>query len=218
MTSWLPKGRMPTNTIPRCNMTKISRHVSNGECVLLGNTHLSNLGLPRLRRPYTFASHGRSACVLISPRLTGRATTRQLWEECMHTHITTAGRTNEANTRQLQEECMRTHITTTGRTNEANTRQPWEECMHTHITATGRTGQQLPAAGGVHAHSRHRDWQDGPTIASRGRSACALTSPRLAGRANGCQQREECMCTRTTVAGRENKPEKKDGISGHANE
>ena len=199
-------------------MTKISRHVSNGECVLLGNTHLSNLGLPRLRRPYTFASRGRSACVLISPRLTGRATTRQLWEECMHTHITTAGRTNEANTRQPREECMRTHITMAGRISQ---QLPATGGVHAHSHHHGwqdQRSQQSPAAGGVHAHSRHRDWQDGPTIASRGRSACALTSPRLAGRANGCQQREECMCTRTTVAGRENKPEKKDGISGHANE
>ena len=94
---------------------------------------------------------------------------------------------------------------------------------------------RLPAAGGVHAHSHHRGWQNEPTIqdcqpreecmrthitvagrtsqqskvASHGRSACALTSPRLVGRGNGCQQREECVRTRITVASRENKLEKR---------
>src|SRR5438132_478862 len=99
--------------------------------------------------------------------------------------------------------------------------------MRTHITATGRTGQQLPATGGVHAHSHHRGWQEERTGASNERSACALAPPLLAektnlkkrwyqrsckrinGTTNGCQQREECMRTRITVAGRENKPEKK---------
>ena len=78
---------------------------------------------------------------------------------------------------------MHTHITAAGRTNQANNRQPWEECVRTHITAAGRTSQQLPAAGGVHAHSRHCDWQDKPTI-------------------QGCQPREECMRTHITTADR----------------
>ena len=126
--------------------------------------------------------------------------------------------------------------------------------MRTHIIATGRTSERLPAMGGVHAHSHHRGWQNEPTIqdcqpweecmrthiteagrmspqskiASRGRSACALTLPQLAERANnprlpatggvhvhshhrgwlneptiqGCQPWEECMCTHITAAGR----------------
>ena len=155
------------------------------------------------------ASRGRSACALASPWLAERAHNPRLpaaggvhahshhrgWqneptiqgcqprEECMHTHITAAGRTSQQSkiashgrsacaltSPRLAEQANNPRLPATGGVhahshhhgwqNEPTIQdcQPREECMRTHITAAGRTSQRLPATGGVHAHSHHRGW------------------------------------------------------------